>query len=37
MPKLVLKSHGAVIKEIPLGKPRLTIGRKPDNDIVLDD
>ena len=37
MPKLVLKSHGAVIKEIPLDKPRLTIGRKPDNDIVLDD
>ena len=37
MPKLVLKSHGAVIKEILLDKPRLTIGRKPDNDIVLDD
>lgn len=37
MPKLVLKSHGAVIKEIPLDKSRLTIGRKSDNDIVLDD
>jgi hypothetical protein len=37
MAKLVLKAHGAVIKEIPLDKPRLTIGRKPDNDIVLDD
>ena len=37
MAKLLLKSHGAVIKEIPLDKSRLTIGRKPDNDIVLDD
>jgi pSer/pThr/pTyr-binding forkhead associated (FHA) protein len=37
MPKLILKSHGAVIKEIMLDKSRLTIGRKPDNDIVLDD
>lgn len=37
MPKLLLKSHGAIIKEIPLDKQRLTIGRKPDNDIVLDD
>lgn len=37
MPKLILKSHGAVIKEIKLDKQRLTIGRKPDNDIVLDD
>ena len=37
MPKLLLKSHGAIIKEIPLDKQRLTIGRKPDNDIILDD
>lgn len=37
MAKLLLKAHGAVIKEIKLDKPRLTIGRKPDNDIVLDD
>lgn len=37
MAKLLLKVHGAVIKEIKLDKPRLTIGRKPDNDIVLDD
>lgn len=37
MIKLLLKLHGAVIKEIPLDKPRLTIGRKPDNDVVLDD
>jgi len=37
MPKILLKAHGAVIKEIKLDKQRLTIGRKPDNDIVLDD
>lgn len=37
MPKLLLKSYGAIIKEIPLDKQRLTIGRKPDNDIILDD
>jgi pSer/pThr/pTyr-binding forkhead associated (FHA) protein len=37
MPKLVIKTHGAVIKEVPLDKSRLTIGRKPDNDIVLED
>jgi len=37
MAKLLVKAHGAVIKEVPLDKPRLSIGRKPDNDIVLDD
>ncbi len=37
MAKLVVKAHGAVIKEVPIDKARLTIGRKPDNDIVLDD
>jgi FHA domain-containing protein len=37
MPKLLVKAHGAVLKEIKLDKSRLTIGRKPDNDIVLDD
>ena len=37
MAKLLVKAHGAVIKEVPLDKTRLTIGRKPDNDIVLDD
>ena len=37
MAKLLVKAHGAVIKEVPLDKPRVTIGRKPDNDIVLDD
>jgi pSer/pThr/pTyr-binding forkhead associated (FHA) protein len=37
MAKLVVKHHGAVLKEITLDKSRLTIGRKPDNDLVLDD
>ncbi|HBU69530.1 MAG TPA: hypothetical protein DEE98_04005 [Elusimicrobia bacterium] len=36
MPKLLLKFHAAVIKEIPIEKTPLTIGRKPDNDIVID-
>lgn len=36
MPKILLKFNAAVIKEIPLDKPTLTVGRKPDNDIVID-
>ncbi|MFC1679163.1 FHA domain-containing protein [Elusimicrobiota bacterium] len=36
MPKLLLKFNAAVIKEIALDKPTLTIGRKADNDIVID-
>ncbi|MBN1824078.1 MAG: FHA domain-containing protein [Endomicrobiales bacterium] len=36
MPKLLLKFHAAVIKEIPAEKTPITIGRKPDNDIVID-
>src|SRR3989339_1442688 len=36
MPKLLLKFHAAVIKEVPIEKTPLTIGRKPDNDIVVD-
>lgn len=36
MPKLLLKFETAVIKEIKLDKPSVTLGRKPDNDIVLD-
>ncbi|MGH7259503.1 MAG: FHA domain-containing protein [Nitrospiraceae bacterium] len=37
MAKLVVKHHGAVLKEITLDKVRFTIGRKPDNDLILDD
>jgi hypothetical protein len=36
MPKILLKFETSVIKEIPLDKSVLTVGRKPDNDIVLD-
>ncbi len=37
MPKLILKLHDAVLKEIPLDQAQVTIGRKPDNDLVIDD
>ncbi len=36
MPKLLLKFNAAVIKEIPFAKDSLTVGRKADNDIVID-
>ncbi len=36
MPKLLLKFHAAVIKEIPIEKTPLTIGRKSDNDVIID-
>ena len=37
MPRVVLTHEGAVLKEFPLSKERTTIGRKPNNDIQLDD
>lgn len=36
MAKMVLSMDGLVLKEIPLNKERLTIGRKPHNDIQID-
>lgn len=36
MPKLLLKFNAAVIKEVAFDKPALTVGRKDDNDIVID-
>ena len=36
MPKLVLSMDGLVLKELPIVKERTTIGRKPDNDIQID-
>lgn len=36
MAKLILSMDGLVLKEIPLRKERLTIGRKPHNDIQID-
>jgi pSer/pThr/pTyr-binding forkhead associated (FHA) protein len=36
MAKLILSMDGLVLKEIPLTKERITIGRKPHNDIQID-
>src|SRR5579863_5507498 len=36
MPKFLLQYEGAVIKEIPITKADITVGRLPDNDIVID-
>lgn len=36
MPKLILSMDGLVLKEIVLDKPRTTIGRKPSNDVQID-
>ena len=36
MPKLILSMDGLVLKEIPLDRERITIGRKPINDIQID-
>jgi predicted component of type VI protein secretion system len=36
MAKLILSMDGLVLKELPLTKERTTIGRKPHNDIQID-
>ncbi|GHT84644.1 hypothetical protein FACS1894116_11930 [Betaproteobacteria bacterium] len=36
MPKLILSMDGLVLKEIVLAKERTTIGRKPNNDVQID-
>ncbi|HNL20908.1 MAG TPA: FHA domain-containing protein, partial [Rhodocyclaceae bacterium] len=36
MAKLILSMDGLVLKEISLNKERVTIGRKPHNDIQID-
>ena len=36
MAKIILKYEASVIKEIPLRKPQVSVGRAPDNDIVID-
>jgi pSer/pThr/pTyr-binding forkhead associated (FHA) protein len=36
MPKMTLSIDGVVIKEIQLTKERTTLGRRPYNDIVID-
>ena len=34
--KLILSMDGAIMKEYPLNKERMTIGRKAHNDIIID-
>ena len=34
--KLILSMEGVVLHEYPLNKERMTIGRKPHNDVVID-
>ncbi len=36
MTKIILKFKDKVLKEIPVEKELITIGRKPDNDIEID-
>ena len=36
MAKLILSMDGLTLKEIPLNKERMMIGRKPHNDIQID-
>jgi predicted component of type VI protein secretion system len=36
MAKLILSLEGSVIREVPLDKERLTIGRKPQNDVQIE-
>ena len=36
MARLILSMDGLVLKEIPLNKENLTIGRRPSNDIQID-
>lgn len=36
MPKMIVSIDGVVIKEVQLTKERTTVGRRPYNDIVID-
>lgn len=36
MAKLILSLEGSVIREVPLDKERVTIGRKPQNDLQIE-
>ena len=36
MPKLIVSIDGVVVKEVQLTKDRSTIGRRPYNDVVID-
>src|SRR5579863_8094973 len=36
MPKLVLKFENSVLKEVPVGSKEVSIGRSPENGVVID-
>jgi hypothetical protein len=36
MAKLIMSLDGSIIREIPLDKERVTIGRKPTNDVQIE-
>lgn len=36
MPRMVVSIDGVVIKEVPFTKERTTVGRRPYNDVVID-
>ncbi|MDP3841418.1 MAG: FHA domain-containing protein [Oxalobacteraceae bacterium] len=36
MAKIILMADGAILQEMALSKERITIGRRPSNDIVID-
>lgn len=36
MPKMIVSIDGVVIKEVQITKDRITLGRRPYNDIVID-
>ena len=36
MPKMIISLDGTVLKEVPLTKDRTSLGRRPFNDIVID-
>ena len=36
MPKMIVSIDGVVIKEVQLTKERTTLGRRPYNDLVID-
>ena len=36
MPRIVVMIDGVVIKEVPLVQERISVGRRPYNDIVID-
>lgn len=36
MAKIVVTFNGILQQEIPLGKPRISVGRRPSNDVVID-